>query len=308
MTKSDFANRPANPKNFRLTERDGWILEAIHRFDGMLSPSQVTRLFFNPSTGLRQALHRLSLLWENGYVKRPNRRKRAALSQLVYFLDKKGAEYVDGLVGESISNFKWREKPRWSLVEHDLAANNFIIDVMKSCREYPHLDLEEWMLSGEFWANPDEVTYTDHEGKRSKRRIRPDAYLLVSFRRGDGKLDYFRFLVEVDMRSEDNPRIGREKVLPGIAYVQSDIYERRFGHKSGKFLFVTTGERRALNMKRQTEAVVRGLMKNRPENKVRELMGTFHFTWFDQVTSKTVLTTPIWYQGGQEDLVALFEI
>ena len=42
------------------------------------------------------------------------------------------------------------------------------------------------------------------------------------------------------MRTEDNPRFGEEKVLPGIAYVRSEVYAQRFGDKSGRWLVVTT--------------------------------------------------------------------
>jgi hypothetical protein len=296
MTKSDFAKHPTNSKKFRFTKRDGEILEAIHRFDGMLSPSQVARLFFNPNTGLRQAQHRLHLLWGGGYLKRPDRFKRMEIGAAVYFLDKKGASYVAGLRGEILSGFKWRTKPRWSLVKHDLAVNDFIIDMMWSCGEHPYFELKEWIPSGEFWANPDEVKYTDHNGKRAKRRVRPDIYFLISFSGADGKRGNFRFLVEIDNGSEDNLRIGREKVLPGIAYIDSDAYEKRFGHKTGAFLFVTTSKRRVDNMMRRTEAVA------------GKRAGIFYFTWFDQVTPETVLTAPIWFRGSGGESGSLVEM
>ena len=57
------------------------------------------------------------------------------------------------------------------------------------------------------------------------------------------------------MRTEDNPRFGEEKILPGIAYIRSEVFAQRFGYRSGRWLVVTTGERRMLNMKQQAERV-----------------------------------------------------
>jgi hypothetical protein len=291
MPQADFARRPPQPKSYKFQERDGLILEAIQAYEGMLSEEQVKRLFFNPDTGLRQAQRRLEFLWRDGYVKRPNWRKRAAIGQTVYFLDEKGAEYVAGLEGKSLAGFKWRKQPRWSLVGHDLALNDFRIAVEEAVANTPELTLEDdWIASSEFWSHPDAVEYRDLNGRKQKRQVRPDGYFWVSLALGGRVFDY-RFLVEVDLRTEDNPRIGREKILPGLAYIQSQAFERRFGKKSGQFLFVTTSERRALSMKRQTERVA--------EQNAR----LFYFTWFDQVNPQTVFDH-IWYRGGEEHFVS----
>ena len=41
--------------------------------------------------------------------------------------------------------------------------------------------------------------------------------------------------------------------MPGLAYVKSQAYTDRFGHRSGRWLVVTTGERRLANMLSQAE-------------------------------------------------------
>ena len=45
---------------------------------------------------------------------------------------------------------------------------------------------------------------------------------------GDNRI---RYLLEIDRSTEDNPRFLREKILPGLAYIQSQAYEERFGHR-----------------------------------------------------------------------------
>lgn len=80
------------------------------------------------------------------------------------------------------------------------------------------------------------------------RYIRPDGLFVLS------TSDHLiRYLLEIDRSTEDNPRFLREKILPGLAYVKSQAYTDRFGHRSGRWLVVTTGERHLANMLSQAE-------------------------------------------------------
>jgi hypothetical protein len=128
-------------------------------------------------------------------------------------------------------------------------------------------------------------------GVKAARFIRPDGYFAVT--RGDytGK-----FLLEIDLATEHNPRIAREKVLPGIAYLRSAGYKRRVGYGSGRWLFVTTSDRRMNNLKRQTEIVAGGDAR------------VFYFTTFDRVSDDTILTDSIWCRGGEETPTSLFRV
>lgn len=89
------------------------------------------------------------------------------------------------------------------------------------------------------------------------------------------------------MGSEDNPRFAREKVWPGVAYIGSDQYVKRFGLKHGRYLVVTTGERRIRNMKAQAE---------RHGGK-----GLFYFSTFEKVTPESALTDRIWTLAGHRE-------
>lgn len=282
--------RSQDPPAMRLTERDGQILEAIHRYDGLLADYQIQQLFF---TGRAQMQHRMKLMFQHGYVARPDRKRRASLPYMVYWLAEKGAEYVAGLGGLTLENFKWHKALRWSLVRHDVAINDFRIVIEKACNNHPALRLEDWIVESEFRAYPDEVEVTLPNGSRLKRRIIPDGYFLIS----DREINRRRFLLELDMSTVPNSRIIREKVLPGIAYLRSPAYERRFGHRSGLWLIVTTGGQDRLEN-----------TKHRVEEVADANANVFWFTRLDQVTPENVFTAPVWYRGGEEQPRSLLEI
>ena len=274
--------RVSDPPPMRLTVRDRRILEAIHAYDGMLSFPQIRRIFFS---GKSQAEQRMKLLYQHRYVNRPDRQERRRIPEMIYWLDKRGAEIVANLEGSPLREFRWRKKPRWFQVEHDLAVNNFRLDIEEACRISKDVELETWVPESEFWAYPDKVTY-QYQDKPATRKIRPDGFFTLT----PGELR-IRYLLEIDRSTEDNPRFLREKILPGLAYLKSKAYENRFGHRSGRWLVVTTGERRMRNMLRQA---------HRANTK-----GLFYFTIYDKLNVETILFSPIWRRVDRDDPVPL---
>lgn len=280
--RADETKRPA----MRLTTRDSRILEAIHAFDGVLSDRQIKRLFFS---GTSQMQLRMRLLYQYGYVARPDRRKRASLSSMVYWLDERGAEYVAGLSGAPLSEFSYRREPKWAQLDHDLAVNDLRLTFVEACKTLPAFALEEWIPQGEFWAQPDRVSFSLPNGQKAARYIRPDGYCVIK------QADYTsRLLLELDRATEDNPRFSREKVVPGIAYIRSESYKKRFGFASGRWLVITTSNRRLQNMKRQAEIVAGNDAK------------LFFFTTLQAITPTTLFTAPIWWRGGESQPTFLF--
>lgn len=269
----------------KLTERDSRMLEAVHAFDGVLGDYQIRRLFF---TGERQARLRLSLLFQHGYLAKPSRMQRASSPCMVYWLARRGAAHVAGLHGQTLREFTYRRAPRWAQIAHDLGVNDFRLDVMDACAENEDVSLEQWIPEGEFWAHPDRVEYRLASGQKARRLVRPDGFFVL--RKGK---HHSRLLLEIDCATEDNPRFAREKVRPGVAYLRSEAYKQRFGYQSGRWLVVTTSERRLRNMKRQTEIAVG-----------RDAQ-VFLFTTAAKVTPQSVLTAPIWLRGGDERPSAL---
>jgi len=266
----------------RLTARDKRILEAIHAYDGMLGFSQIRRMFF---TGRSQTEERLKLLYQHKYVNRPNRSERMRLPEMIYWLDKPGAELVASLNSIFLKDFQWKKKPRWFQVEHDLAVNDFKLDVIEACHISKNATLESWIPESNFLAYPDRITYS-FSNKTVKRYIRPDGFFIL--RTHEERL---RYLLEIDRGTEDNPRFLREKIVPGLAYLKSQEYEKRFGHRSGRWLVVTTTDRRLNNMLRQARR--------------RNAKWLFYFTTFNRVSPKTLFFSPIWYRSDQNQPVPL---
>ena len=270
--------RDTHPPPMQLTARDKHILEAIHAYDGILSDRQIQRLFFS---GRSQMQLRTRLLYQNGYLERLDRRRRAALPFMLYWLARRGAAYVAGLDGTQLSRFAWRKTPRWSTVEHDVAANDVRIAVVQACRQITGVELETWVNQSEFWSQADRVVYTDgRTDKEQTRAVRPDGFCCIHH--GGVQL---RYLWEVDRRTEDNPRWVREKVYPLLAYLKSDAYVSRFGARYGRILTVTTGMRRLHNMKKAVEQAAGQAARH------------FAFTIFDRLRTDTVLSAPIWSWG-----------
>lgn len=272
----------------RLTRRDRHILETIHAFDGLLSLRQIDRLFFSGNGGTWPR-ERMRQLFDHGYVNMPvaGDLHRVPLGETVYFLDAQGAALVAGLRGEDIREFAWRRKLRWAQIAHDLAVGDFRIAVMEAAELLPSMQLHSWMAEGAFWSDPDRVNYKTQSGARRTRQVRPDGYFTLRRPAPEriGQVEELAFLLEIDMGTEDNPRFAREKVRPGVAYIGSDAYQRRFGVNYGRWLVVTTGTRRLQNMKAQTERAGGE--------------GLFYFTTFEAVTPDSVLTAPIWYLAGE---------
>ena len=269
----------------RLTERDIRILEAVHAYDGMLGFQQIKRLFF---TGKSQAEHRLKLLYQHRYLNRPDKDQRRRLPEMIYWLEKEGAETVASLQGTPIREFTWRKQPRWFQVEHDLAVNNFRINMIEACVQDPEINLETWVPESDFWAYPDKVEYV-YNDQRKERKIRPDGYFLLSTPKY-----HFRYLLEIDRGTEDNPRFLREKILPGLAYLQTKAYKNRFGKRMGRWLVVTTGDKRLKNMLHQA--------------RIGKAKGLFYFTTYDRINVKTLLHAPIWKRADRKEPVPLLFI
>jgi len=135
---------------------------------------------------------------------------------------------------------------------------------------------------------PDRISHKTSAGKKTSRTVRPDSYFVIERQPRIGRCKPFAFLLEVDMASEDNPRFAREKVRPGAAYLKSTQYAERFGLRHGRYLVITTGRRRMLNMKAQAE---------RHGGK-----GLFYFSTFDAIQAETVISEPVWMLAGHQEL------
>jgi hypothetical protein len=239
--------------------------------------------------GRSQPRTRMRLLYDNAYVNMPDPQTihQVPAGETIYWLDRKGAAIVAGLRGQDVSRLKWRKQPRYSLIEHDLKVNDFRIAVREGCQQRNDVTLRNWIPERAFTSQPNRIEYETSTGKKAVRAVRPDGYFLLERTARIRRTKCFSFLLEIDMSSEDNPRFAREKIRPGVAYLKSRQYAERFGQSYGRYLVVTTGQRRMLNMKAQAEC--------------HGGKGLLYFSTFDKVTPENVLTKPIWLLAGHQE-------
>lgn len=273
-----------------FTSRDGRILEHINEYDGFLADYQVKELEF---TGMRQAQDRLGKLFHNGYLNRTNRNGKASFGAMIYWLTRKGAEHIAASTGIPIEELAWTKQLPHSLVQHNLLVNDFTFILEQACKQAERLELGYWINESAFRTNPDRVEYRSLTGKKAARNIIPDRFFYIVRQDGEKKF-YSRLLLELDVATHPNKRFADQKILPGIAYLHSEAYHRRFGSKSGRWLVVTTSQNRLAYLKETAERAAG-----------REAM-LWYFTTFEQVSAESVLTAPIWLPGGKEAPIALF--
>ncbi|MAS35628.1 MAG: hypothetical protein CL610_16580 [Anaerolineaceae bacterium] len=291
---NDFVDIDRHPENwvFRITDRDIRLLAHFCAYDGVLADYQVQALEFS---SLRRAQDRLGKLFHNSYLSRTNQRGRARYGNMVYWLDRRGLDEVAEAKRVDMREFTRLLIPRWGQVEHDLLVNDFTIVLQQACAQFDGFTLSEWINEGTFRADPDTVEYRSLSGKPQKRNVIPDRYFLVERMTGAGETIFqSRLLLELDNATHPNLRFADEKVLAGLAYLRSPIYALRFGENKGRFLIVTTSDRRLKYLKETTERTA------------KKDASVFYFTTFEQVSAATVLEGEIWQRGGDPDRIALF--
>ncbi|MEP7288439.1 MAG: replication-relaxation family protein [Chloroflexota bacterium] len=280
--------RAIAPPAIRLTDRDRAVIAAIHDYDGILADYQLRAMFFHDE---RYFMERMSFLFHNGYVAKPDRQRRAQLKYTVYWLDKTGAELLAGQQGTPYGEFKWRRPyERWNQVTHDVQTNDVRLAVTKALEPLPTYHLLEWASERDFHRHPDQVEYVDKNGAKQKRLQYPDGYFLLGWDNpGTQKRDKLRFLLEFDRGKHSGISFADEKVRPGMAYIQSPQFKARFGYNAGRWLVVIDTPDSALRLsflKERTEAI------NMPDIKA------FFFTTFEAVMTRNMLIDPIWQQAG----------
>ncbi len=307
----------------RFQARDGRLLQAIYKYDGVLARRQLMEMFWSNSSA-RAMEKRLAKLHQTGYIAWPTleQRRTRPIPESILWLDWRGILWVAGRSGISIpapshgnenqmrklekrlreKGIHWVREPLWAQLGHDLAVVDFRLRMEKAVRRFPGISLEEWVNESAFRRKPDIIEYELRRNggvRQVRKKMIPDGYFAIDIFDGKYRLHEgaarARFLLEVDMATHDNPSFCKEKVLPGIAYILSSSYQRRFGDNSGRWLIVTTGERRLLNLKRQVEA------------EAGEGASIFYFTTFDQVRPDTILSAPIWKRGGDTEQHKLFK-
>ncbi len=172
--------RAHHPPGIRFTDRDRRILEAIHVFEGMMSLKQIDQLFFS-GKGRSQPRARMRTLFDHGYVNMPDPKNlhRVPYGETIYWLGREGAAFIAGLQGLTLKSFKWRKRPRYSLIRHHLAVNDFRLHLMQAIFQNDRLDLLNWIPESEFLTQPDVISYITRHNKKRRRQMIPDGFFTL---------------------------------------------------------------------------------------------------------------------------------
>lgn len=287
--------RAKNAPGIQLTPRDRDIVLTLYRYDGILSLDQVTRWFFGISEGAkRSAQRRISLLFHNGYLKRPTRQELHKIPEPIIWLDKSGAELVASHLDIEVDELDWRDTPRWSQVEHDTGLNEFRHRVEVAATSHAQWAMEVWYGQDELRAMfTQPVAYLDYNRERQQKLVWPDGYFRLEVHQAEGMLR-LPYLVEFDNGTEDNSRFARDKVSPNIHLIVSDMYEQQIGQKGGRFLVVVSGSQARFENMRRSVTQAGGA-------------AFFLFARLETLTSDNVLAEPVWFLPHQNHQVSLTE-
>ena len=158
--------REKHPPKMDLTEHDKEMLLAIHRYDGLLSIDQIQRWFGYGA--LRNAQRRMSHLYNHKYVHR---------WKGMYWLDTRGAQIVAETIAKGLpfKEFRWRDEPFESKVEHDVLLNEFRHIFEQAAALHSTISLDFWYGQYECLAHfPKKTEYINAHGERKDRRVQLD--------------------------------------------------------------------------------------------------------------------------------------
>ena len=312
--------RKSIPPAMRFQSRDENIIHAIQKYDGVLARRQIKNLFWK-NASIKTMERRLTLLYHNGFINLPSldQRRTKPIPEPLVWLGWRGILHLAGELDFDVplpknpgenqmrllekrlreKGIGWQREPRWSQLSHDIAVNDFRMVIERAAIKWPSVTLESWVPEGDFLRDMDTIKfeYEDQDGKLKNRKkgVRPDGYfvLLDHLRLINNSPARARFLLEFDNGNHPLTRFGRDKAVPGAAYVRSREYKQRFGFNSGRWLVVCNGEKRMHNLKARTE------------KSIGAKASVFLFSTMGQIRAETALNMPIWLRGGSNKVMSL---
>jgi hypothetical protein len=264
---------------FRLTDRDRELLKIIYEYRFIdaemlkdlvqpvaLTPRQqesVARMLAacrTESTGTespdrssrmkRAILHRLMLLYHNGYV---SRLKLSDSEPIIYALGNKGADELTLYYGVDRQKIDWQSKNRETserYIRHGLMVSRFRHCLELALRDLPEASLLCWEPNGAFTALVEYTEATSTRDGAKTRRIKgtviPDGYFALSYK---GKTAHF--FLEADRSTMSNARfLAKLKNYFHFYATQVRGKEHPSGMKGFAVLTITLSEERKQNLRR----------------------------------------------------------
>ena len=291
------------------------MLQAIQKNQGILARRQLKDLFWKDKSW-RALEQRLAKLYQAGYVSWPDKDqyKIYPIPEAICWLGWRGALHLAGMRGIEVKKpdgdneyqlrqlenrlrkqgFSWVREPRWSLLEHDLAIIDFRLSVEAAVKSEPSLTIAKWVSEKDFRAFKEiivaEIKRFKGQDIPVKKAVFPDGYMEIVDEKllASGKPARMRFLLEFDMGTHDPLRFGRDKVLPGVEYLQSSIYKSRFGSNTGYWLIIAKGGSTRITH-----------LMNQIEKNAGSHADLFFLASIDDLQNKNPLTASVWQQVGK---------
>ena len=285
-------NQKPDP-SFQPKEQHFTILDLVWEF-GVLADYQLMELLHVRKSRLHELM---GPLWNNHYLNRPNPKVRAGYDYMFWVLAKKGARVVAERHSIELSDLDWVRKPSRTQTHHDIAVNDFRVILQSAIEGNDEFTFTNWIGEATFRSWQDKIQFKNLKGEYTTRRVIADGYMhIVRNRPGYDRPYFSRLLLEIEMSPKPNPRFADQKILPGLAYLLSDIYPKRFGATGGRILYLVTNPEKMENYRRIAAKALDS--KN---------YRAFYFTTFDKVQTKNILFEPIWLRPGDSEPIGLFK-
>ncbi|MBK8902027.1 MAG: replication-relaxation family protein [Anaerolineaceae bacterium] len=252
-------------------------MAAIHSFEGVMTHSQIVRLCF-PGCTSSWPLERMQHYFDHRLIKKIDAYNVNGrfLGEMIYTLDTYGAYTAARFKEAEWSDFKWRRKPRWITLIHDLAINDVRLSIVEACREQSSFSLLKWI--------------SEYELSQVSPRIpgRLDSFFVLQRDRqtNPSYVEQLALHLEIDTGNHPIKRFISRKVKPILKFFGTDSYADFFGVREGVCLIATSSEKRLHNLKKAIE-----------ENGGA---GLFYLTTMEAISKETVLATPIWRLAGSD--------
>jgi len=221
-----------------LTSRDVGIIMSVYE-NRFLKRDQIQRLHFPNASRIACTL-RIKKLYEHKFLDRFEKPVVRGSHQLIYALDKRGADVVAASLEIDRQKVRWNRannRVEFLFLEHTLSISEFRV-----CLDIALAGRPEELI---FWQRGDKTHLRRISVTGAKKKyfvVAPDAFFGIQSGRGK-----HIFFLEVDMGTETLSRFA-EKVVAYKRYWKSGQYKEEYGFNHFRVLTVAESERRLANL------------------------------------------------------------
>lgn len=285
---SKFKREPKKLAPFVVTDRDVKIMRALGLYR-YLSVSQIRRLFFPTSINAQAANGRLKKLFHTSFIQKvsPYTRLGDPQAEFVYFLDKKGARYLDDL-GFPSTTWRKAKDVKQQFLQHALDLSDFRINLELGLKQQELVRLDTFIPDFQMRRGAQQYAskhryelYTELVSPTNRRSyvVYPDAMIVLTAELDGQRFDSLYF-VEIDRGTHGLEKL-REKIHGYHLYHTKGLHKQLVSSVNDfTVLFQTTSPKRVRNLQEMLTGYI---------GSERVWM-----TDYGQVDQNSLLFEPIW--------------